>query len=214
MEVVLSAWARRIIAEKSNANDSPKAVGVELVDGRKYHGKTEVIMTCGAYRTPQVLLLSGIGPATELAKLSIPQIVDLPVGQNLHDHVTVVQYWKVKHPEKGIAAGSPAFNEPAYQHGLPCDWLLTESVPADKVKAAFLKDGVEIDEKHSYFQGRGHFEGLINYAPPSTHVTGMAEKVPFDGAHISAATCMFLPTSRGTVTLASLDVRENPVIDP
>ena len=46
----------------------------------------EVILAAGAYGSPQVLMLSGIGPADQLASFGIPTIVDLPVGSNLQDH--------------------------------------------------------------------------------------------------------------------------------
>jgi choline dehydrogenase-like flavoprotein len=46
----------------------------------------EVILAAGAYGSPQILMLSGIGPADELAPFSIPVVVDLPVGTNLQDH--------------------------------------------------------------------------------------------------------------------------------
>ena len=46
----------------------------------------EVIVAAGAYGSPQVLMLSGIGPADELAAFRIPTIIDLPVGSNLQDH--------------------------------------------------------------------------------------------------------------------------------
>jgi choline dehydrogenase len=48
----------------------------------------EVIVSCGAIGSPRVLLLSGIGPADELAKLGIEVVADVPgVGRNLHDHI-------------------------------------------------------------------------------------------------------------------------------
>jgi choline dehydrogenase-like flavoprotein len=46
----------------------------------------EIILAAGAYGSPQILMLSGVGPADELAPLGIPAVVDLPVGANLQDH--------------------------------------------------------------------------------------------------------------------------------
>ena len=49
-------------------------------------------MAAGALQTPQILMLSGVGPAADLAKLGIGVVHDLPgVGQNLHDHLDAVQ---------------------------------------------------------------------------------------------------------------------------
>lgn len=70
-----------------------KASGVELVDknGRKRVIKCdkEVILTAGAIGSPHILMNSGIGPKKDLANLGIKVYKDLPVGQNLHNHVSV-----------------------------------------------------------------------------------------------------------------------------
>ena len=72
-----------------------KAVGVEFVEGkgrsvRTAYADNEVILTAGAYASPKLLMLSGIGPADHLSKLRIDVRVDLPgVGQNMQDHNSV-----------------------------------------------------------------------------------------------------------------------------
>ncbi|KAH7150213.1 hypothetical protein B0J13DRAFT_620536 [Dactylonectria estremocensis] len=85
----------------------PRATGVEFLDGKHlYHASPlstgaageagdasasrEVIVAGGVYNSPQILKLSGIGPAEELEKFDIPVIVDLPgVGTNLQDHYEI-----------------------------------------------------------------------------------------------------------------------------
>jgi choline dehydrogenase-like flavoprotein len=52
-----------------------------------------VIVSCGAYHSPQLLLLSGIGPAADLEPLGIAVRQDLPVGRNLQDHPVVSMVW-------------------------------------------------------------------------------------------------------------------------
>lgn len=67
-----------------------KAIGVEVVmDGRPYRIKAtkNVIVSAGAINSPQILMLSGIGPAEQLERLGIELVADLPVGQNLQDQV-------------------------------------------------------------------------------------------------------------------------------
>jgi choline dehydrogenase len=71
--------------------DSGRAVAVEyLTSGgsqRRADVRREVIVSCGAYGSPQLLQLSGIGPGSLLQKMGIPVILDLPdVGENLQDH--------------------------------------------------------------------------------------------------------------------------------
>lgn len=70
------------------------AVGVEydqvisgMVFRKRAWASKEVIISAGAYRTPQILMLSGVGPRPTLERLKIPEVVALPgVGKNLHDH--------------------------------------------------------------------------------------------------------------------------------
>src|SRR5690349_24769462 len=58
----------------------------------------EVIVCAGAYHSPHLLLLSGIGPADELRALGIQPRLDLPVGGNLHDHMMAVLAWRTDRP--------------------------------------------------------------------------------------------------------------------
>ncbi|MFI1167233.1 GMC family oxidoreductase [Streptomyces sp. NPDC020801] len=69
--------------------DGERAVGVEVDrDGstQELRCEREVVLSAGAYNSPQLLMLSGIGAADELAALGITPRVDLPVGENLQDH--------------------------------------------------------------------------------------------------------------------------------
>jgi choline dehydrogenase-like flavoprotein len=69
--------------------DGTRAVGVEVDrDGAQseIRAEREVILSAGAYQSPQILLLSGVGPAADLELVGIPTVHELPVGQNLQDH--------------------------------------------------------------------------------------------------------------------------------
>lgn len=70
-----------------------KIIGVEFVKKgirRIVFARKEVILSAGAINSPQLLMLSGIGPKDHLKELSIPVIQDLPVGQHLLDHYGTV----------------------------------------------------------------------------------------------------------------------------
>jgi choline dehydrogenase-like flavoprotein len=89
-----------------------RAVGVEVRTGegmQRMMAAREVILAGGAINSPQLLLLSGIGPRAELAKHGIQQVLELPgVGQNLQDHLDVSILTKDKTKRAlGVAAGTP-----------------------------------------------------------------------------------------------------------
>jgi len=90
VDVITDSIATRILFE------GDRAVGVEVLRGtgvETVRAEREVIVSCGAYQSPQLLLLSGIGPADDLAALGIPVREDLPVGHNLQDHPLVSMVW-------------------------------------------------------------------------------------------------------------------------
>ena len=78
-----------------------KATGIEYrQDGRTCAASAsrEVILSGGAFNSPQLLQLSGIGPAALLAQHGIPVVQELPVGEGLQDHFYVRTFWKCSKP--------------------------------------------------------------------------------------------------------------------
>ncbi len=66
---------------------------------REARARREVILSAGTLGSPQLLMLSGVGPAEHLRSLGIPVVRDLPgVGQNLQDHPRVAVTWESKKP--------------------------------------------------------------------------------------------------------------------
>jgi len=83
LEVVTGAFVQRI------AFEGDRAIGVEIVRNgsvETVRAEREVILCAGSYQSPALLMLSGIGPADELAPLGIEVREELPVGRNLQDH--------------------------------------------------------------------------------------------------------------------------------
>ena len=200
VQVITNAVVQRVLFENK------VITGVELSDGSRLKATKEVIVSCGALRTPQILMLSGIGLGSELSKHNIEQVVELPVGRHLHDHGSVNILWKVKNPEKGYAFGSPAFNKPEYATGNPMDWMVTAAAPDQDLQKAAIAD------KTTFHPGdRTDYEITVMYA-----VTAAApvEIAPMDGTHITTGVLCLSPTSRGTVTLASKSALDNAIIDP
>src|SRR5262245_50562555 len=90
----------RVLASKV-AIEGNRAIGIEFIR----HGQSvralaerEVILAGGAFNTPQLLMLSGIGPADHLRSLGIAPLVDLPVGRNLQDHQAAVIFYARTRP--------------------------------------------------------------------------------------------------------------------
>jgi choline dehydrogenase-like flavoprotein len=90
----------RVLASKILI-DGARATGVEYTQRgqvERAHAEREVILSGGTFNTPQLLMLSGIGPADHLRSLGIHARVDLPVGKNLQDHQAAVIFYRRKQP--------------------------------------------------------------------------------------------------------------------
>lgn len=74
---------------KINIDENKRATGVQFIVNNikmSANANKEVILSAGAIGTPQLLMLSGIGPKEHLTEHNIPVVIDLPVGKNLQDH--------------------------------------------------------------------------------------------------------------------------------
>ncbi|XP_063922039.1 glucose dehydrogenase [FAD, quinone]-like [Zophobas morio] len=88
LKVVTKALVTKITIDRR----SKQATGIEFVTNNKkfrVRAKKEVIVSAGAINTPQLLMLSGIGPRNHLKDMKIPLVVDLPVGKNLMEHPVI-----------------------------------------------------------------------------------------------------------------------------
>jgi choline dehydrogenase-like flavoprotein len=212
VKILTERMVQKVLVEEEGGKKVAR--GVQLVGGDVFHAEKEVIISAGAYRTPQVLMLSGIGPRDELEKHGIETIADAEeVGRNFHDHFSFVQWWKLRSPEKGLSIGTPLWTSPAYTMGLPCDWVATTQVSRDELIRALHQDGETDIENHPCLApGAGHVETLVVYAPAGAAVSQV--NVPMDGTHIASAVLCMSSTSRGRISLASADARTPPQIDP
>jgi choline dehydrogenase len=91
----------KVLATKDAATGAVLVTGVSVntkIDSCKtfdIKASREVILAAGAYGSPQILQRSGIGKASDLSSCGIPQLKELPVGQNLKDHPATVNYFKM-----------------------------------------------------------------------------------------------------------------------
>lgn len=136
LEIITNAHVTRILLSDG---DTPAATGIEYrdVDGELHSisASSEVILSAGAVGSPQILMLSGIGPRRELEAVDIPCQVELPgVGKNLKDHLHCALFFPapgigVPVVEVGISAGPDALRAPAGP--LPADPAEDANLPPE-----------------------------------------------------------------------------------
>jgi choline dehydrogenase-like flavoprotein len=192
------ALALRVIVEDR------RAVGVVYERGGEQHevrALREVILSAGALQTPQLLLLSGIGPAAELKAAGIGPVHDLPgVGRNLHDHLACPVLMRSPDPTSyGISAR-------ALPRGMwnLLEYLLLRRGPlASNVfeSVAFLKTAAGLDRPDVQFVFQPAARPRPSFPLPVGH-----------GFAISPVS--LYPKSRGRVTLSGPDPHAAPRIDP
>ncbi|WP_337185642.1 choline dehydrogenase [Phenylobacterium sp.] len=190
------ARATRILVEGG------RAVGVEYVVGRSTERRTayadaEVVLSTGAVQSPQLLLLSGIGPAEEVRAAGVPVVHDLPgVGKNLQDHIAVRLNWEVP----GIPTAY------TYSKGLAklmtgLDYLLRKQGPGRQnflETGAFIRTRPELDRP----------DVQLHNALAVVQTVGESN----DRGGFTISLCPLRPESRGEITLRSNDPFEDPVI--
>lgn len=181
------------------------AVGIKLQNGTGICGR-ETIVSAGAVRSPQLLMLSGIGPSEELTKFNIPVLLNHPhIGKNLMDHTLFHHAWKVKDPTAGWALGSPnhLFREPQYGWGTPSDFVVSSDIPKDGLISAIAEDeGITPGPTHPLLLKRTFVEHVFMYAGAP------------DGSLVTLAAIVMLPTSHGAIKLTSANASDPPLIDP
>lgn len=209
VKLLLNTVVHRVLIKEEQG--MKRVIGVQLASGEKIIAAREVILSVGAYRTPQLLMLSGIGNLEDLAMRSIPVIIDNPdVGKNFHDHLSFCQWWKIRDPSSAIPL--TLWDNPTYSKGVPYDWYVYQQISPDALKAGLNKDDTMHDNHVLLQPGRCHTETMIVYAPARSDLAG--GNLLSDGSVITSIVVGMTPTSRGHITLASADPTASPVIDP
>ena len=145
--VLTGAFVTRVVIENGRAN----AVTYQL-DGKSFtvQAQCEVILSAGAFQSPQLLMLSGVGPADELVSHGIPVIHDLPgVGQNLQDHLEVhIKYRCAEGLSKNYLTAKHRILFAGFQ------WYLFKTGPAATSHSrvgAFLRSGDHVEYPNIQF---------------------------------------------------------------
>ena len=189
--------------------DGTRATGVEYARGGQTHrafAGREVVLSAGAVNTPQILQLSGIGPAALLKEHGIDVVLDQSnVGQNLQDHICTDHVFKAKVPTLNNQLG-PLSGK--ILHGL--NYVLRQRGPLSlgvNQAGGFCKSapGLEHPDLQLYFSPVSYTK-----APPGKRP--LMRPDPFPGLLMGAQPCR--PTSRGHIAIRSRDPMEVPEIHP
>jgi choline dehydrogenase-like flavoprotein len=182
-------------------------VGLDLRDGRaagvRYRRRgrersavasRDVILAAGALGSPQLLMLSGIGPAEQLRQLGIPVAVDLPaVGENLQDHPYLTSVWDV--PTGGSLADAEkpkAMLEYLLRRSGPLTSSVAEALAFVRSKPGLAQPDLQFHFAPAYFVDNGFQE--------------------YDGHAITMGPALVAPRSRGWVRLRSANPADKPRI--
>jgi choline dehydrogenase len=198
LRVTTHAHATRLLIEKG------RAVGVECLSPacglEKHFASSEVLLCAGAFNSPQLLMLSGIGPAANLQSLGIDTRVDLPgIGANLQDHLASHTSYatRVSH---SFSAQSQAERNSAAK-----DWESRRSGP---LASNFLEAGcfLRVDPDDG-------FPNLQHVMRPML-VPDYPEGPRPEGHGLTVFSYVGRPRSAGRVRLATAHPLDKPVIDP
>ena len=193
----------KTLVEKILIEDG-RAVGVVVRRGGKretIRARGGVVLSGGAFNSPQLLMLSGIGPAAQLAQHGISVVADRAgVGDNLQDHPDYVS---------SFFTGSQDFIGDS-PRGV---WAMAKSIIQHRIKRTGHMTT-------PYAEGGGFWRSSPDLPAPDIQyhfVPGLLEdhgRATVHGHGFSCHACVLRPESRGTVTLGSGDAAAAPVIDP
>jgi choline dehydrogenase-like flavoprotein len=199
LTVVTEAHTTRIVVEAGRVLGIEARVGGAM---KTYRARREVLLCAGALQSPQLLMLSGIGPAAHLRERGIAVQLDLPgVGRNLHDHVDVVQVCDAPHLKDlfGLSLrGLVNLVQGIFEWRKARSGMLTTNFAE---AGGFVRSAPEVERPDLQF----HFVvgKLVDHG----------RKTVF-GHGYSCHVCLLRPKSRGSVTLSSADPFAAPLIDP
>jgi len=199
LTVITGAHTTRILMEGRRAVGVEARVGGEL---KQFKARRELLLCAGALQSPQILMLSGIGPGAHLQQHGIDVVHDLPgVGANLHDHVDVVQ-----------VVDAPQLTE---LFGVSFTGVV------NAIKGAFEWRRTRSGMLTTNFAEAGGFvKSQPGEALPDLQLHFVIGKLvdhgrkPTFGHGYSCHVCLLRPKSRGSLTLASPDPLAAPLIDP
>ncbi len=202
-EMWTHAHATRLIIE-TQADGSRRCTGVQVWNGKEMvtaHATREVVLSAGAVNSPQLLQLSGVGPAQLLRQHGIDVVHDLPgVGANLQDHLQIRSVYKVK----GVKTLNTLASSLVGKARIGLEYAINRSGPmsmAPSQLGAFTRSSADQPWPN------------IEYHVQPLSLDAFGE--PLHGfPAFTASVCNLNPTSRGTVQIKSGNFQDAPAIAP
>lgn len=217
LRLELDALAVRVMLNTEN-----RAVGIEYLKGtrlyrahsepsaqpgtrREIHARRGVILAGGAFNTPQLLLLSGIGPAAALGRYGIPVRVDLPgVGQNLQDRYEVGVVNRMARPWKVLCGARFEHGDPLYK-----EW-------ADGKRGMYISNGaaIAVARRSSRLHHLPDLFCMALLARFHGYFPGYSREIAAHHDYLTWAVLKAHTVNRaGTVRLRSADPRDMPLVN-
>ena len=197
-----STHVNRLVFEQQGT--TPHCVGAELLrDGQtlSVSANKEVVLSAGAIGSPQILQLSGIGPAELLASHGIDMVAELPgVGENLQDHLQIRSVYKVT----GAKTLNTMANTLLGKAKIGLEYALKRSGPMSMAPSQLCIFTRSSDEYQ-------HANIEYHVQPLSLDAFGQPLH---DFPAITASVCNLNPTSRGKVRIKNRDPQTAPAIEP
>jgi len=191
------SFVERILVQNGRATGT---VAISCGDRRTYHAEREVLLCAGAYQSPQLLMLSGIGHADELRAVGVECLHHVPgVGKNLQDQISTIVQHRCLKPVTYFRYRNPLLATLAI-----AEWLVLQRGPFTVFPmdaTAFIKSDPTLDRPDLQF-----------------YLLPLAVNPSSNGGHLPKSHaydihwCVIRPDSRGSVTLRSAHPRDHPII--
>ncbi|KAJ5145865.1 uncharacterized protein N7515_000429 [Penicillium bovifimosum] len=214
------------LAKKILFDEEKRATGVQVRDGlgniANVSASKEVIISAGAFQSPQLLMVSGVGPSDQLQEHGIKALAHRPgVGQNMHDHPFVAPTYRVRVTTLTELATNSSYVAEQYINRLTnksgiltnpvADFLAWEKIPRPS-RAAFSQRTLD---NLAQFPPDWPEAEYVSGAGYVGNVSDLLASQPRDGfQYASMLGVLITPLSRGNVTLKSADTTDLPVINP
>jgi choline dehydrogenase len=199
LKVLSRAVSARILLEGRKARGVAYYRGGALAEVR---ARREVIVSAGAFGSPQLLMLSGLGPAKELQRLGISVVHDLAgVGRNLQDHIDYVQSYRTRSDTETFGL---SLRGTARLAGAMLEW---RNHRTGMITSTFAESGAFMRSAPEFPVPDLQLIFVVGIADDHNRRLHL-------GHGFSCHVTVLRPKSTGTVGLASSDPRDVPVIDP